>query len=511
MAALQPLDLTQARHELLQRPKASASSDGFTNPPFKGAAQNRLNLDWAVRMLSADQEIRSSLMALRARCRQLGGNNDYASRFLNKIKENVIGPDGIGLEMNLDEDQFGTGAEKLNRQIEDAWRWWCDVADVDGRKNFVDYAQLWMTSKMQDGEAFSRRVKGYPYNEYRFAVQFVDPDMIDVNYQRGQQVDAQGLVINDIRMGVEVDEWRRPLAYYAFLGHPAEMAATRRIRIPAGEIDHAFVFKRINQTRGIPWMASAMTRLNMLGGYEEAELVAARLGACKIAALISKTGDEYKGPKSKTDGAITMDTTPGTIEQLPEGWSLQELNWNHPNAALPDFIKAMLRGAAMGMNLSYSTLAGDLREVNFSSLRQGVLDEREGYRVLQTFAVAHLYRPTFREFLQMAVTAGQLQIPTKLPLQAIERAALWTPRGWDWVDPKKDVDADVASIRSGMNTLKDTAAKRGRNWRAILEQRAKENAYAEELKVPLDFTTSGAGGLEGDQANEDSAHGGANQ
>jgi lambda family phage portal protein len=504
MAAVEPIDLTSVRHELLQRPKTGA----FTNTPFKGASQTRLNVDWAVRMLSADQEIRSSLLAMRARCRLLANNNDYAGRFLYKAEENVIGPNGIGLEMDLDPATV-PGAEQLNRQIEDAWSYWCENVDVDGRKSHVDFAKLWIRTKLQDGEAFVRRVKGYPYNDCRYALQFIDADMIDVNYQRRQAIDANGMVVNDIRMGVEIDEWRRPLYYYTFLGHPSEMAATRRVRIPAAEIDHAYVFKRINQTRGIPWMSSAMTRMNMLGGYEEAELVAARLGACKMAALVSKTGDEYKGrPSQEKKGAFEMDVQPGTIDQMPEGWDIKTIDWNHPNAALPDFVKAMLRGVAMGVNISYATLTGDLREVNFSSLRDGKLDEREGWRLLQTFAVDHHYKPMFKDWLVMAVTSGQLQIPSKLPLALIERAAVWTPRGWDWVDPKKDVDADIASIRSGQNTLKDSAAKRGRDWRDIIDQRAAEIAYAKERGVPIDLTTSGAGGVEGATQNEEGATGG---
>ncbi|MBT7026249.1 MAG: phage portal protein [Verrucomicrobia bacterium] len=43
-------------------------------------------------------------------------------------------------------------------------------------------------------------------------------------------------------------------------------------RIPASEIIHPFITDRIAQTRGTPWMVSAMTRLQMLGAYEEAEL-----------------------------------------------------------------------------------------------------------------------------------------------------------------------------------------------------------------------------------------------
>jgi lambda family phage portal protein len=510
MPALEPIDLTSARHALLaepRRPKLDAVAE--TNSTFKGASLNRLNMDWAIRVLSVDQELRSSLTALRSRSRELSHNNDYVARFLNKAKQNVIGPNGIAMEIDLED--LAPGAQKYNDVIEAAWERYCESPSVDGQMTMVDHLQLWVTGTLCDGESFVRKVDGYPYNDFKFALQFIDPDMVDTQFQSVIQSSESGAPQkNEIRMGVEVDEWRRKIAYYVFEGHPSEFASRKRLRIPAEQIEHSFVFKRINQTRGLPWMVSAMSRLNMLRGYEEAELVAARIAACKMGIITSETGDDYAGDAAKSGqagskkrGAVEITASPGSFEQLPTNMDITPLDWQHPNSGFGDFVKAMLRGAAMGLDLSYSTLTGDLREVNFSSLRQGLLDEREGWRVLQTFAIAHACKPIFRAWLRMAVTTGQLDIPAKLPLDVVARAARWIPRGWDWVDPKKDVDADTSSIRSGQNTLQDSAAKRGKDWRKIIDQRAKEIAYAKKAGVPLDMTTSGAGGVEGATQDEE--------
>jgi lambda family phage portal protein len=505
---------------VIEGAKELRSSIRATGSGFKAGMSNRLNADWAISIMSPDQKIRISLRVMRERSRQLAANNDYAARFLNKAKENVIGSSGIAMEMALD-PQLIPNALKLNEQIEAAWERWCELRrgvgpTVDGRMSFVDASQLWIASKLQDGENFVRKVRGFAYNPSRFGVQFFDPDQIDVNWNQFRRIDTNGQMQNEIRMGVELDEWRRPIAYWAFDGHPAETpSSVRRIRIPADQMDHSYVFKSINQTRGVPWMHTAMLRMNMLGGYEEAELVAARLGACKMAALQSKTGDEYKGTVSspvQKNAKVEVDVEPASLWQLPEGMEVKPIDWNHPNVAFPEFASAMLRGVASGLNVSYTTLTGDLRAVNFSSIRQGMLDEREGWKLLQTFAVEHWCKPVFSDWLLMAVTSGQLELPASLPLELVEAAAQWTPRGWDWVDPKKDVDADVASVRSGMNTLQAVAAKRGQNWVEVLEQRAKEIEMAKQLGVPLDFTSSGAGGVEGDTANEsDPSSGGQGQ
>ena len=465
----------------LQRISASGES-------YKAAMQSRLTADWAISILSADQEVRGSLTAMRARARKLARDNDYAARFLYKAEENVVGSNGFGLQMTLDEDVLGAAAEKINREIEGAWLRFSERTSTDGQRSFVDDSKLWIRTKLLDGECFLRKVKGYPHNPFQFALQFIDADQVDVSFQR-----LPGAGGNEIRLGIEVDGWLRPVAYWIFNGHPAERPGVQRIRIPGEEIEHAYIFRRPGQSRGIPWMHTAMTRMHMLGGYEEAELVGARLAACKMAAIESKTGEEYAGmgKRDGASGAVEVDVQPASMFQLPEGMQVKPIDWNHPNGAFPEFVRAMLRGAAAGLNASYSSLSGDLRDVNFSSLRQGVLDERDGWRLLQTFAIEHFVRPVFRDWLAMAITTGQLDLPANLPIDLVLASATWTARGWDWVDPRTDVAADMSAVRAGMTTLADVAAKRGKDWRDIIDQRAKEIAYAAEKGVPIDLSTAG--------------------
>jgi lambda family phage portal protein len=469
---------------------------------YSAGGHSRLNADWAIAILSADQKIRASLTAMRARSRQLAENNDYAIRWLNLAKQNVIGPAGIGLEMSFEAEEFN-GAPKLNDAIETAWNRWGERATADQRMSWTDAQQMWIHSFLQDGETFLRRVRGYPHNATQFALQFVDPDQVDTGYNRLRTPGTAGATANEIRMSVELDEWRRPVAYWINQGHPAEVGF-RRVQEPADRIGHDFAFRALNQTRGVPWMHTAMTRLHMLGGYEEAELVAARLAACKMAAIQSKTGEDDGIAKPQKPGEdIEIDAEPGSFFRLPEGASINPVDWNHPSIAFKDFTKAMLRGVAVGLNVSYSSLTGDLSDVNFSSIRQGILDERDGWQVLQAFAVEHLHQPVFADFLVMALTTGQVQLPAGMGIADVLAAATWKPRGWQWVDPARDIAAQITARRAGNTTLAKMAAQCGDDWRDNIDQIAIENEYAKKKGVSLDFTTSGAGGVEGDTAAEE--------
>ncbi len=76
-----------------------------------------------------------------------------------------------------------------------------------------------------------------------------------------------------------------PVAYHLRKKHPGEgylSASADCVRVPASEIIHCFVPERSTQGRGIPWMHTAARRLNQIGEYGYAEVIAARLGASKI-------------------------------------------------------------------------------------------------------------------------------------------------------------------------------------------------------------------------------------
>jgi lambda family phage portal protein len=250
---------------------------------------------------------------------------------------------------------------------------------------------------------------------------------------------------------------------------------------------HAFVIRRGNQTRGVPFFVSAMSRMNMLGGYEEAELAAARMAACKMGFFVSKTGEEYTGKRNATSGAVETVVEPGTMDQLPEGVDVKVVDWQHPSNNFENFVQQMVRGMAVGLDVSYASLAGDLRQVNFSSIRQGTLDERDAWRALQTFAIDHICRPIYADFVVMALLSRRLALPAS-GLDDYVNGVVFQARGWTWVDPLKDVEADLAALGGCLTTLADVCAARGKDWRDVVDQQAVEFAYAKKKGIDLNYS-----------------------
>ena len=84
-------------------------------------------------------------------------------------------------------------------------------------------------------------------------------------------------------MGVKLNQFGKPVAYFLFKEHPhnTQFGTYDRTHteVPAEDIIHAYQPERPEQTRGLPFMTTALNRLKMLDGYEEAESYAKKLVA----------------------------------------------------------------------------------------------------------------------------------------------------------------------------------------------------------------------------------------
>ena len=100
-------------------------------------------------------------------------------------------------------------------------------------------------------------------------------------------------------------------------------------------------------------MSNVLPRLKMLDGYEEAELVAARVGASAMGFITSPGGDGYMGD-DLDNGTPIMSAEPGTFQQLPAGMDVKSFDPDHPTTAFSDFEKAILRGISSGLGVSYT-------------------------------------------------------------------------------------------------------------------------------------------------------------
>jgi lambda family phage portal protein len=439
---------------------------------FAGASMSRLTNDWLSPITTADQEIRNSLGRLRARCRELERNSDYVRRFLSGLESNVLGSTGIGLQMKVTENG-GRPDALANDLIEQAWKEWSKAANcsINGKFTWFDIQRLALRSTARDGDCIIRMLR----NRNGFQLQLLEGDRLDLGFNDEKLKNG-----NEVRMGVELDRYGKPVAYHLLDSHPSDLSVVKatRERIPAEQVIHPFITDRIAQTRGYPWMVSAMTRLQMLGAYEEAEITSARISASKMGFIVKDRADGYVGEMDE-DGSPLMDISPGSIEELPMGTRFESWNPDHPTGNYAGFVKSCLRGIAAGLGISYHTLSQDLESVNYSSIRAGLMDEREFYKATQRWFIDTVVQPIFDGWLETNILNGTINLPaSKL---AKFNAPDWKPRRWGWVDPEKDVNAQIKAVDNHFKSRRQVIAESGGDIEDVLRDIKRDEELAESV------------------------------
>ncbi len=458
---------------------------------YAGAQTNRLTQDWMGQLLSADQAIKCDLRALRGRSRKLFEDNGHFAGAAKTLKNNLVGPEGIRLNPRVTSPR-GKLLTEDNDAIEEAFTRWGEpgVCTADGRGSWWENTRMAVGAWMMDGELFVRHLRGFD-NEFGYAVQFLDPDLLDERYNvlpsKGQ---------NEIRMGVEVDRWSRPIRYWFWDRHPSEAGGRReRVPIPAADIEHLYVQHRPGQTRGIPAATPVLILSRMLDGFTEAEVIAARIGASGGGGFFWMSAEDAQtlGVPTPTEEdlktPLELEAEPGLSRQLPPGWQHQEWDPAHPNGRFYEFQKAILRVIAKGMGLSYMTLAGDLSDTSYASGRMGLQAERDDFRSDQRFFGSRLCTPVYRNFVRYGSLAGAVPLPYPDVSRCL--AHEWEYRGWPWIDPKSDIDAAAKAIALRVKSRQQICAELGTDFAEVIDDHKEEEEIAAAAGIDLPMIDAG--------------------
>lgn len=483
----------QNRQDPAEKPRHSAPARTFGSRMYASARSSRLTAGWSGANSSADSELVSSLTVLRSRSRSLVRDSSYAKRARLLVVNNVIGT-GIGLQA-----QVRTTRDELNRRvnedIESAWSEWCcaDSCHTGGRLGFAMLERALMAQVFEAGEVFVRKhYRAFGDSRIPFALELIEAERIADDLQVPGLSPASG---NILRMGIEMDRFYRPIAYYIRNRHPSEVRWTGDAydqveRVPADQIIHLAVVDRWPQTRGEPWMHAVARRLNDMDGYSEAELIRARSQAVRMG-IIETPDDASTFGEEQDDGSVEMELEPGTIQRLNPGEKWHDSAPTAPNPQLDPFMRYMLREVAAGCGPSYESLSRDYSQSNYSSSRLALLDDRDLWRVYQSWFISDFRQKVHREWLRAAVLSraiASISAEQYATDQKRFECVRYKPRGWSWIDPTKEVDAYKEAIKAGLTTVTDVIAATagGQDIEDVLDTRKRELELMEERELVFD-------------------------
>jgi len=164
------------------------------------------------------------------------------------------------------------------------------------------------------------------------------------------------------------------------------------------------------------------------------------------------------------------------IQELEPGESVSVINPSGQASNAKEFVTTQQRLAGSGQGLSYEATSRDMSQVNYSSARQGLLEDQKTYTIMQDFIKDHLCYEVYTEFVISAVLAGKLNIPDFWQNKRNYLKHTWITPGWSWIDPLKEVKANIEAIESNMDTLANVCGSRGMDWKEVMKQ-IKQKVY----------------------------------
>lgn len=466
---------------------------------------HRSNALWAASASDANRALRYGLATMRGRARDLERNDPYSKKFLELVETNIVGPEGISFQSRVNDyrpDGTIVPDNAANKIIEREWAAFGLPGnfDVTATLSRAAFERLFARTVARDGEVLVKRI-GDKASRWGRRYQILESDWLDETYNE-ERPDGTRVV-----MGVELSAEGRAVAYWLRARHPGDALRAgnaERIRYGADQVKLYFLPTRPGQVRGVPWMHAAMSRLYQLGEFDESALIAARLGADKTMLLEDPEGmvkemadGALPGEDGSTDmddarsGALFFQSQKGSIDILPRGAKVANWDPNYPSDTYGPFVLAALRGVASGFGTSYESLSNDRAGVTWTSIRHAVLDERDHWKVLQSWMVSTLCHDLFADWLMVSLLSPAKPL-NYLPAGKYDKflSPSFTARRWDWVNPKDDIEAKVAAIKNRLTSHRRVLAEQGVDLEDLLLEIQQDRELAAQYNVDLDAAVS---------------------
>ena len=413
---------------------------------LEGAMSQRRLRGWQPPLENINSLVASGGPRLLARSRELVVTNGYAANACEAFASNLVG-DGIK-PSSLIEDAG------LRDRVQRLWLAWTDEADADGLTDFYGLQAMVAREMFVAGECFVRLRPRRAEDGLLVPIQLqlLQSEMLPFDKTEAA---ANG---NRIRCGIEFDAIGRRVAYHFRRRHPGDstdqgMITPETVRIPAEDVLHIYRPIDAGQIRGLPHVAPAMVRLFLLDQYDDAELDRKKTAAM-FAGFITKTAPEEQlmGEIEATDDSgATVSLEPGTLQVLLPGEDVKFSSPADVGGGYEAFQYRTLLSVSASLGLPYHLVTGDVRQANYSSLRAELVEFRRRVEQLQHGVIAHqLCRPVWARWLETAVLSGALELPDFARSPARYRPVNWIPPRWDWVDPLKDIQAQVLAMEAGI-------------------------------------------------------------
>ena len=110
-----------------------------------------------------------------------------------------------------------------------------------------------------------------------------------------------------------------------------------------------------------------------------------------------------------------------------------------------------------------------------------MLEEREYWRTLQNFMIENFLKPIYHAWLEMFMLIPGHNLPAN-KFEKWKRVE-FRPRGWTWVDPRREVSANIDALEAKIKSATEIAHEQGKDIHQVYEDLKFEKEILLKLKL----------------------------
>ncbi len=363
---------------------------------------------------SADAEINAAGNNLRNWARYLAKNSSIIKAVLDARVAKGIG-EGLRYEPMI-RNRRGELLTDLNDQVRRMHKRWSDRVDVTGELSRTEVEALAWRDWDTVGEVFARRVyRGRERDRVGYQLQMIKSELVPYGSYVG----------DDVRMGIERDEWGAPIRYWvaphsqtSYLWNWVEPERNWQ-SIPAADVCHLRRQEELDATRGVTLFHAVIFRASDIAEYQQSHRRAARASSNLFMSINRDIGYDKTPQPPEQQGANQSELNLidlQIIDFLREGESAQFLDPSNPNQNAVEFVNQELRQVAAACRVAFSWIAYVFDRA-YAAQRTELVHAWEMIYQDQTKFIQDFAKPClYEEPLRMAVLEGRL--PARLMRQA---------------------------------------------------------------------------------------------
>ena len=406
-------------------------------------------------------------------CQDLFRNNEIAHAVITRMADYVV---HTGIE-----PQAQTSSKDWNEEAESFFWEWCKIADYRQRPGVTFFTLQWQVevARMVAGESgFILMENGqlYPVEMERVATptEFAK----DPTVQSGIRYSGSGI----------------PVGYYLCPrknGGPVNCAEYQFI--PRENFIHVMYPWRFDQRRGIPELASVISKINDLKETDKYVLLKVKNDAKQFLKRFSNTAGgllnmQPRNASKVADAAGGQQRLEshewGQVWNLRAGENLESFDGRAPNQQFVPYMEFQVKLLAAALGVPWEFVLMVFTDGSFSAQRSALLHALHKVTGRHQQLCQAFNQRVWNWRIAKAMKAGDISIA---PLDA-RGASEWHKVEWalpsmGWVDPEAAVTANIKAWTMGTKSLKQVALESGRDRDDVLrDKRGDIEAAMEQAK-----------------------------